>query len=162
MYEKIDLESPTLGTTAFVNHDQLPKGDSPDRDGHRVSTYLSLSLTSTYVVALEHNFNVPEFHFIMCPDHINVDHLLELSSLVHSNNSRSLINKCNTFCRDATQDWNSTVNAVTQSLLIGVVGIDEKDAEGATTWFLDMAMRFGMIEENDDMSWIAGSDTEER
>ena len=98
--------------------------DVPDRDGTRFRSYLSLLLTSTYIVALEHNFNVPESHFVMCPDHINVDHLLELSSLLRSSGSRGVINKCKTFRHDATRDWNTSVdNVVTQSLLIGVVDI---------------------------------------
>ena len=47
---------------------------------------------------------------------------------------------------------------VTRSLLLGVVGINESDAEGATTCLLDISMRFGMVFEEEKCAWRTGWD----
>ena len=51
---------------------------------------------------------------------------------------------------------------VTQSLLLGVVGINESDAEGATTCLLDISMRFGMVFEEEKCAWRTGWDATRR
>ena len=47
---------------------------------------------------------------------------------------------------------------VTHSLLLGVLGINEADAEGATTCLLDISMRFGMVFDQDKCAWRTGGD----
>ena len=97
MYETVDLESPSLGTTAFLRLDGIAKSDVPDASGARVRAYNDLANISTFVVAIGNNFTVPDSNFDMCPININVAHLLELNSLVHSAASKQTIQNCRMF-----------------------------------------------------------------
>ena len=42
-------------------------------------------------------------------------------------------------------DWNPTADLVTESLLLGVNSVDEKDAEGAKTVFVELSAVHGMV-----------------
>ena len=57
--------------------------------------------------------------------------------------------KAKNYRLDCVNDWNPHSKNVNQSLLLGVSGIDEKDAEGATAVAIELCSLFGMIEPSD-------------
>ena len=58
---------------------------------------------------------------------------------------QELLKRARIFRRDAVCDWNSTANMVTDSLLLGVSGVNKKDAEGATTIFMELSTVHDMV-----------------
>ena len=48
------------------------------------------------------------------------------------------------FCHTCALDCFPNTKEVTQSLLLGVSGVDEKDAEGSTAVAMELAHMFGM------------------
>ena len=64
---------------------------------------------------------------------------------------QELINKTKHYCLDSVNDWNSHAHKVTESLLLGVTGIHEQDAEGATAVTVELCSLFEMIKPSDDV-----------
>jgi len=93
---------------------------------------------STYLIDIENNCHVPASNFDICPGNIDKSLQVKFSNVVRHRSVQDLLKWARIFRRDAVCDWNPTANMVTESLLLGVSGVDEKDAEGATTILMEL------------------------
>ena len=96
------------------------------------------------MIDIKHNYHVPEPHFDICP--VNIDKYLQVkcNDVVRRRSVQDLLKRARRFRRDAVCDWNPTANMVTKSLLLGVSGVDDKDAEGVTNILMELATVHGM------------------
>ena len=88
--------------------------------------------------------------------------LIVFSGVVRRADVQVLLRKTRQFGRDAVKDYNSTADEVTQSLLLGVSGIDEKDTKGAAIAAVELRSLFGMIKKGDNGRMQKADDFEHR
>jgi len=157
-YELIDVKSPTLGTTVFLQHEQIPKRDEPDATGNRVDKYLKLTSIARTLRNVQNIFAVSDddTYYEQCPDYLKVPRLRKVGEYCASREAKKVFDRAWSFQRDVVRDWNPDADSVTQSMILGVTGIDEKDAAGATACFLDLALKFGLITEEENLTWRTG------
>ena len=75
--------------------------------------------------------------FEQCPAEINKSIMVEMHGLCKGNEVKAVFAKAKTFQRDAVKDWNPYADRVTKSLCLGLVGVDEKDAEDFSTFLFE-------------------------
>ena len=152
-YELIPLNAPDFGTRVFSNHSDIQKSETPDATGARVKHYNRFSTVARYLTNMSNVFNRPDDHFDQCPNHMNIENVLKMRELCRTDAVKGMLAKASSFQRDSVKDWNPTCDQVTQSMMLGVLPIDEKDSVGAATAFLDMCLKFGSLKELEDSTW---------
>ena len=80
--------------------------------------------------------------------------LFRLRQVSQKPQSKELFDSCHYFKRDSVRAWNLAAGLATRSLLLGVVGIDESSAEGAMTCVLDLLLKYDVLREAPDGSWM--------
>ena len=128
-YEDIDMGSLTLGQDAFVNHKLIPIGEHPDTTGKKEKAHSRLSKIASYLIDIENNFHVPESNFDQCPSNITKSTLVAFSNVVRTRTVQMLLRSAHDFCQVCAFDSFPNTKDATESLLLGVSGVDEKDAE---------------------------------
>ena len=144
-YEDIDLGSLILGQDAFVNHKLIPTGEHPDTTGKREKAYSRLSKIASYLICIENNFHVPESNFDQCPNNITKSTLVAFINVVCTRTVQIVLRSTREFRQTCALDCFPRTKEVTQSLLLGVSGVDEKDAKGSTAVAIELTHIFGMI-----------------
>ena len=144
-YENVDVTSVEAVCGVILNQDSLSKVVAPDLTGMRCRAYNHLSKMATYLFDIEFFFHVPESHFDNCPARIKRKPLKEMCALVRRPTVQRLLQNARNFRRIEVDGWNDKAKHVTRSLLLGVSGVDEKDAEGATAVLMELATLHGMI-----------------
>ena len=144
-YENVDVTSVESVCNVILDQDSLPKIVAPDLTGSRCRAYNQLSKLATFLFDIEKNFHVPDSHFNICPTKIKRKPLKEMCALVRRPTVQRLLQNARNFRRIEVDGWNERAKHVTQSLLLGVSGVDEKDAEGATAVLMELATVHGMI-----------------
>ena len=149
-YESIPVDAPGFGTRVFSSHSDIPKSTTPDATGDRVKHYNRFSEVARYLTNMSNVFNHSDEHFDQCPDHMDIEKIVKMRVLCKTDAVKGMLAKASSFQRDSVKDWNPTCDRVTQSMMLGVLPVDEKDSVGAATAFLDMCLKFGSLEELED------------
>ena len=143
--EDIDMGSLTLGQDTFVNRNLIPVNEHPDTSGEREKAYTRLSKIASYPIDIENNFHVPESNFDQCPSNLTKSMLVAFNNIVRTRSVQVLLRLAREFRQTCALDCFPNMKEVAQSLLLGVSGVDEKDAKGSTAVAIELAHMFGMI-----------------
>ena len=146
--------SVTLGTDVFIRHNDLPQLSEPDFSGQNVKSYRQFSRLADEISHFGHTFRRSDDCYKNIPDCFDDTILFQLRQLSAKKQSKELFDLCHYFKRDSVRSWNTAAASTTLSLLLGVVGIDEGSAEGAMTCVLDLLLKYDILRESDDGSWI--------
>ena len=146
--------SNTLGTDVFIKHNSLPQLTEPDFTGMNVKSYRNLSRLADAIQTFGHVFRRSDECYKNLPNFFDDPILSQLRELSATKQCVELFDSCHYFKRDSVRAWNPSAAMCTLSLLLGVVGIDEGCAEGAMTCVLDLLLKFDVLREEEDGSWI--------
>ena len=146
--------STTLGTDIFIGHNSLPQLMEPDFTGENIKSYRNFSRLADETSLFGHVFRRSDDCYKINPEFFNDDVLSKLRTLSCTKRSVKLFDACHYFKHDSVHAWNLAAGFSTLSLLLGVVGIDEGSAEGAMTCVLDLLLKFDIIREDEDGSWM--------
>eukprot|EP00956_Cyclotella_meneghiniana_P042471 scaffold248481_cov53-Cyclotella_meneghiniana.AAC.4 len=152
-YEAYEFDAVTTGVDVFLHHSSIAQSYEPDFTGQRVRSYRNYCKLAKDITFLVNVFCRSEECFKNVPTFIDSDVIHELRHLCGKTNVKSLQDKCYSFKWDSVTAWNPHVSKVTKSLMLGIVGIDEGSAEGAMTCVLDLLLKYGVLQEEEDGSW---------
>jgi hypothetical protein len=153
MYELCDLLSTNIGSQAFINHENIPQSPTPDFTGQRVATYRHLTRLARDVNSFGYVFRHKDGCYKHQPDFFDNDLLYMMNDICSKRRAKDLFDSCYEFKKKSVRAWNVAAGLVTKSLLLGVVGIDEGNAEGAMACVLDLLLKYNVLQEESDGSW---------
>ena len=73
-----------------------------------------------------------------------------------------MIHQCTKFQELSVSKWNPHAGKVTKSAFMGLVCVDESDSKGCGAITLDLLLKAGIINTQEDGSWALASDWETR
>jgi hypothetical protein len=152
-YETISKASTQLATELYLNHANIPQDMDPDWSGERVDSFDEFTDVSLYVQSLDRVLSRSTESFQIVPDTMEVDNILAMKDLCNTDSVKKLFTECRNFQRKSVKDWNPKADEVTKTLLLGVVAIDESSKEGCGAVYIDLSLKHGFLDENDDYSW---------
>ena len=153
-WESVSLDHRHYGSRIFMRGNLVPRSTSPCWTGARVKHLAHINTTARTLSHIEAVFSCKDdAHFDMCHNAVNTSNLLQFRDLCNSDSAEFLFGHANKFQHDSVREWNATADEPTKSLLLGFVGVDEGHQEGAGAAFMDLQLKYGVINENEDLSW---------
>ena len=146
-YESIDANSPTFGTDVFLHHDGIDVASQPCFSGDRVRSYDNVLNLRKYICDMSRAFTRL---FDSNGIGLNADHIAKFNEYCSATDSKRFFTAAYKFQRKAVLDWNPNADEATMSFNMGFVGIREDSAAGAGSVVLDMLLKFGLLQYNDD------------
>ena len=93
---------------------------------------------------------------------VNADHIAKFNEYCSATDSKRVFTAAYKFQRKAVLGWNPNADEVTMSFNMGFIGIREDSAVGAGSVVLDMLLKFGLLQYNDDNTWELAADINSR
>jgi len=109
----------------IMMHDAIERIEEPDMEGSRSQNYERVARMCYLLGRVGHVFTRSDESLEQGPKDFDVSAMKLLKTIFASEEGKILLNKSNSFKKDAVDKWNSGLSEeITKSLFLGVVGID--------------------------------------
>ena len=150
----------------FVNYDSYQTVTTPEFSGDRVSSYLQLRDLASHLNYMKRAFpdndSDDEGCFQYCPSEFDMNKLHSFADVCHSDSVKALFKCTKQFQRSTVHRWHPTIDEPTQSIYLGLIGIDESASKECGAITLDLLFRAGVLENDDGGGWALADDWENR
>ena len=101
-------------------------------------------------------------YFDQCPTSFSRPKLKAFQNKVHTSSGGKLVAAARVFQHITVRLWNPSVDDVTYSVFFGLVGIDKAALKECGAITLELFLRAGVLEEDEDGSWQLAEDYKSR
>ena len=157
-FETVTLDSPVEVKQQFVS--KLVPNAEPDFTGVRCDAYFDLLATANIINHIWRCFATEN----VCPESKKFDSskIDKVHKIVRSDAAEALFVGTKSFQENVTECWNSTVGDVTQTIMLGLLGIAEESSNECGAISLDQLYRMGILLECEDGTWELAPNWESR